>query len=100
MPAAGDGDQGAARQMRAGPAVLAGALEVAGLDGGGSQLAGLAGVAAAPRAPDLAGGGAVLPGHRIAHPLDGVAAVAEALRALGDAPCPTREQRFYKGNSS
>ncbi len=85
VPAAGDGDQGAARQVGAGLAVLACAAEVAGVDGGGGQLSGLAGMAASPRAPDLAGGGAVLLGHRIAHPLEGVVPVAEVLRALGDA---------------
>ena len=70
--------------MSAGLAVLPRTAEVAGIDGGGGQPAGLAGVAAAPRAPDLAGRGEVLPGDRVAHLLEGVAPVAEVLRALGD----------------
>ena len=38
--AAGDGDEGAVGQVRLGLAVLAGAPEVAGVDGGGGELSG------------------------------------------------------------
>ena len=82
--AAGDGDQRSLGQVRAVLAVLACALEVSGVDGGGGQRAGLAGVAAAPGAPDVAGLGAVVLGGGVAELLEGVAAVAEVLRAVGD----------------
>ena len=70
--------------MRAGLAVLAGAHEVAGVDGGGGEVPGLAGVAAVSRAPDIAGIGTVGVGGGVAHLLEGVAAVAEVLGAVGD----------------
>ena len=67
-------------EVRPGLAVLPRALKVAYVDGGGGQrtgLAGVAGVAAAPRTPDVSGLGAVVLGGGIAHLLEGVAAVAE-----------------------
>ena len=75
--AAGDGDQGALRQVGHGLAVLAGALEVAGVDGRRGEMPGLRDVTAAARAPDLAGLDAVGVGGGVAHPLEGVAAVGE-----------------------
>ena len=84
VPAAGDGDQGALRQVGGGLAVLPRAHVVAGVDGGRGQLAGLAGVTAAPGPPDVAGVGAVGPGGFVAHPLERVAAVGEALRPVGE----------------
>ena len=65
--AAGDGDQGAAGQVRAGLAILLRPDVVAGVDGGGGKLAGLRGVRAVARAPDFAGEAAVLLGRRVAH---------------------------------
>ena len=82
--AAGDGDEGAAGQVRFGLAVLAGADEVAGVDGGGGQLAGLRDMAAVAGAPGLAGGAAVGVGGGVAQGLEGVAAAAEVLRPVGD----------------
>ena len=80
--AAGDGDEGALRQVRRGRAVLPRAHEVAGIDGRRGQLAGLRDVGAVPRAPGLAGLGAVLLGHGVAHGLERVAAVAEVARPV------------------
>ena len=82
--AAGDGDEGTLRQVGLGLAVVAGAHEVAGVDGGGGELAGLACVGAAPGPPDAAGLGPVVVGHRVAHQLEGVAAGVEVLGAVGD----------------
>jgi len=81
--AAGDGDQGAVRQMRPGLAVFPRPDEVAGVDGGRGQRVGPARVAAMPRAPGLAGDGAVLLGGGVAQLFDGVAVVAEVLRPVG-----------------
>ena len=81
--AAGDGDQRAVWQVRLGLAVLPRAPEVTGVDCRRSQLAGLQDVAAASRASGVAGGAAVLLGHRIAQGIEGVAPVAEVSGALG-----------------
>ena len=62
-----DGDQGSLGQVRAGFAVLPRPHEVAGVDGGGGEVPGLAGVAAAACAPDVAGLGAVGVGGGVAH---------------------------------
>ena len=59
------------RQVRHGLAVLAGALEVAGVDGCRGQLTGLASVRSPTRAPHAAGLGAVGLGVIVAHGLDG-----------------------------
>ena len=82
--AACDGDEGSVGQVCAALAVLAGALEVACVDGCGGEVPGPAGVTAVPRAPDLAGLGAVGVGGGVAHLLEGVAAVAEVPRPVGD----------------
>ena len=84
VPPAGNGDQRSLGKMRHGLAVLAGAHEVAGVDGGGSQVAGLAGVRSAPGPPCAAGVRAVGFGGFVAHDLEGVAPVGEVLRAVGD----------------
>ena len=83
--AAGDGDQGALGQVRTGLAVLAGAAEVAGVDRGGGEPSGPAGVRSLARAPDVAGLDAVGVGGEVAHRLECVAAVAEVPGALGEA---------------
>ena len=84
VPASGDGDQGALGQVRLCLAVLAGADEVAGVDGGGGQLAGLRGVGSPARTPGAAGLGTVCVGGRVAHGLEGVAPVVQVLRPGGD----------------
>ena len=71
-------------QMRAGLAVLPGTPEVAGVDGGGDELAGVAGVRSVARAPGVAGLCAVCVGGEVAHLLEGVAPVAEVLRLVGE----------------
>ncbi len=81
--AAGAGDEGALRQVGLGLAVLAGADEVAGVDGGGGQMAGLAGVRSGPGPPGVAGLDAVGFGGLVAQGLEGVASVTEAPRAVG-----------------
>ena len=68
-----------------GLAVLAGADEVACVDGGGGELAGLAGVRAVTGAPVFAGLGVVGVGCEVAELLEGVASVAEVVGALCDA---------------
>ena len=70
--------------MRLCLAVLACAAEVAGVDGGGGEPSGLRGVRAVTRAPDVAGLCAVGVGGEVAHLLEGVAAVAEVLRPVGE----------------
>ena len=82
--AAGDGDQCAGGQVRAGLAVLARAHEIAGVDGGGDQVSGPAGVRSAARAPDIAGVCAVGVGGGGAQDLERVAAVAEVPRPVGE----------------
>ena len=82
--AAGDRDEGALRQVRHGLAVLAGALEVAGVDRRRGELAGLRGVRSAPGPPHAAGLDPVGVGGCVAHGLEGVAPVAEVLRPVGD----------------
>ena len=71
------------RQVRHGRAVLAGAHEVAGVDGGGGEAAGLRDVRAAPGPPQAAGLGAVGFGGFVAHDLEGVAPVGQVLGAGG-----------------
>ena len=83
--AAGEGDQGAFGQMRGGRAVFTGAQVVAGIDGGGGKFAGLAAVRPVARTPGIAGLGSVSLGGEIAHGLEGVAAIAEVLGAIGEA---------------
>ena len=82
--ATGDGDEGSFGQVGLGLAVLACADEVTGVDGGGGELAGLAGVRSAPGPPCLAGRGQVVLGSGITHALEGVAAGGEVLRPVGD----------------
>ena len=77
--------QGSLGQVRLGLAVLAGAHEVTGVDGGGGELAGLAGVRSAPGPPCLAGRCQVVLGYaNVAHLLEGVASRCEVLCAVGD----------------
>ena len=71
-------------QVRLGLLVLAGAEEVAGVDGRGGQLPGAAHVRSVPRTPGVAGVGTVALGGSVPQPLEGVPAVAEVLRPLGD----------------
>ena len=68
----------------AGLAVLSRPHEVARVDGGRGELAGLGDVGAASRAPGVAGLGAVGVGGCVAHLLERIAPVAEVLRAVGD----------------
>ena len=82
--AAGDCDEGALGQVRGRLAVLAGTDEVAGVDSGAGERAGPAGVAAVPGPPHVAGLFAVGVRGRVAHLLEGVAAVSQVLRAVGD----------------
>ena len=82
--AAGDGDERSIGQVRAGLAVLPCAPEVAGVDGGGGEPAGVRGVRAVARAPEVAGLDTVGVGGEVAHLLEGVAAVAEVLRPVGE----------------
>ena len=58
--------------------------EVACVDGGRGELAGLRDVGAASRAPGVAGLRAIGVGYSVAHLLERVAPVAEVLRAVGD----------------
>ncbi len=69
--------------MRHGLAVLAGALVVAGVDGGGGELAGLRRVRSAPGPPHAAGLAAVGFGGGVAQGLERVAAGGEVLRPVG-----------------
>ena len=82
--APGDGDQGPLGQVGLGFRVLPRAHEIAGVDGGGGEMAGAAGVRSVARAPDLSGFGAVGIGGGIAHLLEGVAAAAEVARPVGE----------------
>ena len=82
--AAGDRHQRSLRQVRHGLAVLAGALEVAGVDGCRGQLAGLRGVRSAPGPPHAAGLDPVGVGGCVAHGLERVAPGGEVLRPVGD----------------
>ena len=59
--------------------------EIAGVDGGGGEAAGLARVRAVARPPDGAGLDAVGFGGEVAHLLEGVAPVAEIVRPVGQA---------------
>ena len=79
--APGDGDQGALGQVCLGFRVLAGSLEVTGVDGGGGETAAAAGVRSVARAPDLSGLRAIRIGCCVAQLLEGVAAVAEVARS-------------------
>ena len=81
LPAACDGDEGSVGEVGAGLAVLAGADEVAGVDGGGGELAGAAGVGAVAGPPLFAGLGPVGVGGEVAELLKGVAADALAASA-------------------
>ena len=83
--AAGDGDQGSLGEMGLRPAAFAGAHEVAGVDGGGGELACPARVGASPGPPRASGPGFVGPGGEIARLLEGVAAAVEVLGLLGEA---------------
>ena len=76
-------DEGALGQMRAGLFILAGADEVAGVDGGGGQCAGAACVRTVARAPCLSGLDAVALGGEVAHLLEGVPPVAEVVGPFG-----------------
>ena len=91
---AGDGDKRSVGKVRRGLAVLAGAHEVAGVDGGGSQMPGAAGVTADARTPDFAGAGAVGFGGAIAEDFQSVAAVAGVVRLVGQ---PFQFQRTNLG---
>ena len=77
-------DQRSLWQVRACLAVLAGALEVAGIDGRRGEHAGLADVRSGAGPPHLTGLDAVGLGGGIAEFLEGIAAVTEVLRPCGD----------------
>ena len=82
--AAGEGDQGALGQMRAGLTVLAGAQVVAGVDRGGGELPvwllcdPLRGRQVSPVSVLVSLGG------EVAHGLEGVAAITKVLDPVGD----------------
>ena len=63
--------------------VLSRPLEVARVDHGRCELAGLRDVGASPGPPDLAGLYAISLGGRVAQPFEGVSAVGEILRPVG-----------------
>ena len=81
--AARDGDEGTLGEVGGVLAVLARPLEVARVDHGRGELAGLRGVGAAPWPPDLAGLDAVGLGGGVSQLFEGIAAVREVLRPVG-----------------
>ena len=82
--ATGEGDQSTFGKMGGGLAVFTGAQVVAGVYGGRGEFAGLAAVRSVARALGIAGLGAVSLGGKVAHSLEGVAAVAEVLDPVGE----------------
>ena len=81
--AARDGHECPLRKMRGVLAVLSRPLEVARVDHGRCELAGLRDVGASPGSPDLAGLYAISLGGRVAQSFEGVSAVGEILRPVG-----------------
>ena len=103
--AAGDGHQCAVGQVRLGLAVLPRAAEVAAVDGGRGELAGLACVRSVARAPDVSGMDAVGFGGHIAQRLERVAPVAEVACACQSgsrarAPSPRCRPGRARGRAS